>query len=785
MTDRPSGRGRRGRRRRRFVVGLKTWGRGLFRDLSPLAMVLGVAMTLAISALLVGYEFQSIPDYRIGDIADRIIEAPHDFTVRDEDATLQKKQELVRSVAAVFDFDLRVNHRKESQLRGAFARARNILQEEQESLAEARARRQSAEAREKLLTRLSEALPEFNDPGVLKVLLSKSFSAELEEQLVKILLESMKYPGVIWSRDVLLRYRERGIRLRESITGRGKSLGDWMGLRDLGQARDVLRQNEFELTAVGGEEKRKLIRFLEGWIVANVSFNEDQTLALERAAMSQIDPVLIQVKKGRRIVRAGDEIKAKDLMLLTALKQMKQPRRLVGRFAGIFLITGFFLFALWQYFCVSQTVRRRPGNHFLLLGVVLLFSLVVTKLLFNLADLVSESLVIDSLRNPLHLYLVAPLAFGAILIILLVDAQVSIVYSLIFSVFAALLTGEISLFIYILTGSLAAIYVLEQYRERFAIIRAGLVLGIINVVTALALQGYVSSAGSAWSVAAVRSLGGFTSGLFAAMLASLLLPVLEALFEITTDIKLLELSNLNSPILRRLAVEAPGTYHHSIIVGTLAESAAEAIGANPLLVRVGAYYHDIGKLKKPDYYIENQIYASNKHESLSPSMSSLILASHVKDGLSLADEINLVREVRDLIPEHHGTKLMTYFYQKAKDAGDEKRGKVDENDYRYPGPKPQSKEAAILMLADQVEAAARTLQDPSPGQTRGLIRRLVQSTIQDGQFDECDITISELDKIARSFERVIASMHHHRIQYPGFDFSKQIDEKSPANQRIQ
>ncbi len=785
MTDRPSAKSRRGRRRRSFVVGLKEWGRGLFLDLSPLAILTGVAMTLVISALLVGYEFQSIPDFQIGDIADRIIEARHDFTVRDEEATLQKKQALVRSVAAVFDFDLRVNHRKESQLRGAFAKGRKILQEEQETLRKARSKRQSAQAREQLLTRLSEALPEFNDPGVLQVLLSKSFSPALEEQLAKILQESMEYPGVIWSRDVLLRYRERGIRLRDSITGQEQALNDWMALRDLGQARDVLRQNEFELTAVSGEEKRKLIRFLEGWIVANVSFNETQTLALEGAATSQIDPVFIQVKKGRRIVRAGDEIKAKDLMVLTALKQMKQPRRLVGRFAGIFLIAGFFLFALWQYFRVSQMVRRRPGNHFVLLGVLLLFSLVVTKLLFNLADLVAESLVIDSLRNPLNLYLVAPLAFGAILIILLVDAQVSIIYSLIFSIFVALLTGEISLFIYTLTGSLAAIYVLEQYRERFAIIRAGLVLGIINVVTALALQGYVISAGSAWTVAAVRSLGGFSSGLFAAMLASLLLPILEALFEITTDIKLLELSNLNSPPLRRLAVEAPGTYHHSIIVGTLAESAAEAIGANPLLVRVGAYYHDIGKLKKPEYYVENQIYSPNKHESLSPSMSSLILASHVRDGLSLADEIDLVKEVRDLIPEHHGTKLMTYFYQKAKDVGDEKHGKVDENDYRYPGPKPQSKEAAILMLADQVEAAARTLQDPTPGQARSLIRRLVQSTIQDGQFDECDITISELEKITRSFERAIASMHHHRIQYPGFDFSKQIDEKSPADQRIQ
>jgi putative nucleotidyltransferase with HDIG domain len=243
--------------------------------------------------------------------------------------------------------------------------------------------------------------------------------------------------------------------------------------------------------------------------------------------------------------------------------------------------------------------------------------------------------------------------------------------------------------------------------------------------------------------------------------------------------------------MRQLVMRAPGTYHHSIIVGTLAEAGAEAIGANSLLVRVGAYYHDIGKLKTPEYYIENQIYISNKHENLSPSMSSLILASHVKDGLALADEIKLVPEVRDLIPQHHGTRLMKYFYEKARDAADGKDRQVNENDFRYPGPRPQRKEAAILMLADQVEAAARTLQEPNPSQIRGLIRRLIQVNIQERQFDECDITMKDLDKILRAFERVITGMHHHRIEYPGFDFNKRVEEKQSfektqtESQRIQ
>jgi putative nucleotidyltransferase with HDIG domain len=302
---------------------------------------------------------------------------------------------------------------------------------------------------------------------------------------------------------------------------------------------------------------------------------------------------------------------------------------------------------------------------------------------------------------------------------------------------------------------------------------------------AFALQLYLSDGEFQWTQFLVRTMGGLVSGLSSAMLASLFLPVLESLFGLTTDIRLLELSNLNSPILRRLALEAPGSYHHSITVGTLAEAGAEEIGANGLLARVGAYYHDIGKLKHPEYYIENQVFAGNKHETLTPTMSTLILASHVKDGLAIAEEVGLGPKVRDLIPQHHGTRIMTYFYQKAKDAAEEKNAEISENDFRYPGPKPQFREAAILMLADQVEAAARTLQDPSPGQIRSLITRLTQLTIQDGQLDECNITLKELSRVGGAFERVLTGMYHHRIEYPGFEFNKRIEEERPENQRIQ
>jgi len=638
---------------------------------------------------------------------------------------------------------------------------------------------------------LQEFLPRFAQGDVLEICLRHSFSPSLENQMLVLIQEGMKPPGVVLSRDTLLRYQNRGLILRNSVTKEDEPLNDWMALRDLSQARDLLRQNQYQLTAVSGEEKKQIITFLEGWIVPNVSYDENASIELEQFVVQEVDPVLIRIKKGEILVRDGDKVEARERVLLEQLMTLQQPRRLLGEFVGVFLIVSFFLFAIWQYFLVYQSEQKKKRNRYLLVALILCGTLLVTKIFIAMGDVIVGSLRIEELQDPLNFYFLAPLALGAILTILLVGAQVAILYSLSFAVFVGLLTGETVMFVYSLTGSLAAIYLLDQYRERAAIIKGGVFVGAVNILVVLALQLYSSDTGFQSVPFAARALCGLLSGLFAAMLSSLLLPILESVFGITTDIKLLELSSLNAPILRRLAVEAPGTYHHSIIVGTLAEAGAEAIGANSLLVRVGAYYHDIGKLKTPEYYIENQIYISNKHENLSPSMSSLILASHVKDGLALADEIKLVPEVRDLIPQHHGTRLMKYFYEKARDAADGKDRKVNENDFRYPGPTPQRKEAAILMLADQVEAAARTLQDPNPSQIRGLIRRLIQVNIQERQFDECDITMKDLDKILRAFERVITGMHHHRIEYPGFDFNKRVEEKQAfektqtESQRIQ
>jgi len=260
-------------------------------------------------------------------------------------------------------------------------------------------------------------------------------------------------------------------------------------------------------------------------------------------------------------------------------------------------------------------------------------------------------------------------------------------------------------------------------------------------------------------------------GLVVAALVAFLVPLFETLFHVTTDIRLLELSNLNLPALRTLAFEAPGTYQHSLMVGHLAEAGAEAVGANPLLARVCAYYHDIGKTKMPEYFIENQPRGFNRHDRLEPSMSALIIASHVKEGVELARKSRLPEPIVTGIREHHGTKLIRYFYQKALSKMEAGSPPILESDYRYPGPKPSNRITGILMLADAVEAASRTLVEPTPAKISAMVRAIGNDCLRDGQFDSCDLTMGDLTAIQESLIRTVTTMFHHRIDYPGFDFN--------------
>ena len=327
--------------------------------------------------------------------------------------------------------------------------------------------------------------------------------------------------------------------------------------------------------------------------------------------------------------------------------------------------------------------------------------------------------------------------------------------------FAFIFQNSFEMFIYFLISGTMAAYWLRSCRERKVFIIAGTKLGLLNIVLATAIHLYMGELSTAkliwdWAFA-------FLGGVIAGIVTAGIVPLVEMAFDYTTDITLLELAHLDRPIMRRLMIEAPGTYHHSVIVGSLVEAAAAQIGANPLLAKVCGYYHDIGKIRKPLYFIENQTDGRNKHDKLAPSMSALILIAHIKDGVETARENNLGQVIIDTIRQHHGTSIIKYFYEKARQKKGEEAVNID--DFRYPGPRPQTKEAGLVMLADVVEAASRTLDNPTPSRIQGLVQKLINQIFSDGQLDACELTLKDLHNIARSFNKILYGIHHHRIEY--------------------
>jgi len=339
------------------------------------------------------------------------------------------------------------------------------------------------------------------------------------------------------------------------------------------------------------------------------------------------------------------------------------------------------------------------------------------------------------------------------------------VVSIVMSIFGGILLHDEPLFaFYTFMGSMIASFSVIRCAQRSALLKAGLFVALANVATVVCLDLYQHELFTRLGLydMAAAAAGGFLS----AMLVSGILPLLESLFKVVTDISLLEYSDLNRPLLKQLMVSAPGTYHHSVIIGTLAEAAAESVAVNPLMARVASYYHDIGKIRKPEYFIENQAKGENRHDRLTPSMSSLVIAAHVKDGMELAREYKLPPQITDIIRQHHGTALMTYFYEKAKGA-EADPALVNEEDYRYPGPRPQTKVAAIVMLADAVEAASRVLDNPTPQRIAALVDKIINRFFEDGQLTECELTLKDLTEIKKSFNMLLSGIYHHRIDYPG------------------
>ena len=486
------------------------------------------------------------------------------------------------------------------------------------------------------------------------------------------------------------------------------------------------------------------------------------TLYIEYVGQDEI-PLSYKVMKGEVIVEAGHRVTERAARILEELGRREGiGNRLYAYFGLCLLILVLF------YLSYRDIKRYRPSlitdtRKMFLLSFLLLVTVVVSLFSKYIFLLVADRIWLDTATIGFAL----PIAAGAMLTSLLLDFHLALGFSFIVSIlFGVVFRGDPFMPLYYFLGSIASALSVFHSKRRTAVLRAGALTGLVNII---AITGIDLYKGELLFRGTHDMAAGFFGAVIVSIIVSVTLPFFETLFDIATDIKLLELLDPNQPLLKELVYKSPGTYHHSIVIGNLAEAAAESIGENPLLARVGAYYHDVGKVRKPEYFIENQRIAENKHDHLMPSMSSLIIASHVKDGVEIAREYSLPSEVIDIIQQHHGKSLITYFYQKAKDL--QPYLKIAEEDYRYSGPRPRTKVAAIVMLSDSVEAASRTLEDPTPQRIQTLTNSVITRIFLDDQLSMCDLTLKDLRVIARSFNLILTGIFHHRIDYPGKEFS--------------
>ncbi|PJB80403.1 MAG: hypothetical protein CO090_04240 [Acidobacteria bacterium CG_4_9_14_3_um_filter_49_7] len=530
---------------------------------------------------------------------------------------------------------------------------------------------------------------------------------------------------------------------------------------------------------VHNEELSIIFALVNHIVIPNYIFDKKMTEASREEAANSVEPSYLRKKTGEIIVRKGERISPVAARFINEQNERLlaniSSRRIVSTLL-LLILTVFFLYRLSVVF--QKRYVRDEVPVFLLLVWCALAGIVLIKLSIFVLGAVERSVSLSVLFKGELLFYAVPYAFPASLAALLAGGIPALIVTLCVAIILLLLTaGNIPLTLFLIFSSLFSIYILRKQSGQSAVLFSGFWLGLSHFIFLIILYLHYSGNPSLewYGAALVIALAG---GFFVSAAVTISLPTFESAFRITTDIRLLELANMNNRLLVDLSMKAAGTYQHSILVANLVEAAAKAIGANSLLARVGTYYHDIGKMEKPGYFIENQRTGDeNRHNRLTPKMSSIILTNHVKDGIKLAQEAKLPEQIIRFIKEHHGTKLMAFFYNKALSLQEENGEAVEESEYQYPGPKPTMKETAILMIGDAVEAASRTLKAPiSAGKLQNLVNRIIKDLIDDNQFSDCDLTFKELDLIAASFLRSIAASFHTRIDYPGFDFNEENAE---------
>jgi hypothetical protein len=712
--------------------------------------------------------------YSLGDVVERDIKAPRDFFIEDQAATDKKRQQTVADVLTVYDFDANLANTLKRNVEQAFGELRSVIEQYQSSrLKELETRSEDdpivpRNPKPSLQELIRQKQGQFEESigirvsqGAYQALAKEGFSIKIANLINKILTNILSN-GVVTNKEILLKELDKGITLRDVATKKERIAGNLNQFYGLNQAKAIVRSvGQQDLQDLDYTLKNLVVDFVQELIQPNITLNRNETQERQNKIAAEIKPVLYKIKAGEMLLREGSRVTELDLLKLEALQsETKKEQILLSSLGAALLLISLLITTYILHLDVPGPMVSYHNKNLLLIACLSLTFFFLAEICSSFPELLSRDSAVSIPAD--SIYFGIPLASAAMIICLFLGLAVAVPMAMVLAIgFTFIFQNRFEMFLYFLISGTMAAYWLRSCRERKLFIIAGAKLGLLNIVLATAIHlytGKLSTSALIWDWAFA-----FMGGVVAGILTAGIVPLVEIAFDYTTDITLLELAHLDRPIMRRLMIEAPGTYHHSVIVGSLVEAAATQIGANPLLAKVCGYYHDIGKIRKPLYFIENQTEGRNKHDKLAPSMSALILIAHIKDGVETARENKLGRVIIDTIRQHHGTSIIKFFYEKAKQKKGEDAVNID--DFRYPGPKPQTKEAGLVMLADVVEAASRTLDNPTPSRIQGLVQKLINQIFSDGQLDSCELTLKDLHNIAKSFNKILYGIHHHRIEY--------------------
>jgi len=737
----------------------------LTKNISVQRLAILVVVALLLSVLLTPQIDFSRPAFEIGSIATKDIKADKDFLFEDRASTEQKKREISELTKSVYDYDSSLAAHLTSTIYSSFSTMMIFCQNiDDKSIKDIPALRETKA--------FNQAINEFEQniglklsEEELKILIREKCSQDLADKIVQLLTALYTNVYVVTS-TLQANDFSIGITIRDLKSQIEHDQTDFSSILSLGDSYNFISEKAESILHNTEKDTRLTVISLANRLVQpNLTFNRNATEKKKQEKLETVKPVFFLVQKNEMIVREGQKISEIDQKKLESFYGKKRQASLsnLSAISGIFLII--ILLSLVLYFWRTRNWPKKHDRNIidsLFLGTTAIFSILLVKGGIFMSEAINRAFPFLSIDACFY---AIPFAAGAMLVAVLTNRNMALLLSIFTSfVVSFLFDYDMRMSFFCFLGSVAGSYNVVRCRQRSAFLRAGLFLGFFNIAVIVCFSLIFNDILTIDLL--TKMVMGILGGLASGILVAGMTPLFETLFKYTTDIKLLELANLNQPIFQRMMMEASGTYNHSVIVASLVEAAAEAIGANPLLAKVSAYYHDIGKLKKPLYFIENQRNGDNKHDNLSPKMSGLVIISHVKDGCEIAQQAKLGTEISNIIREHHGTGLVSFFYEKAKKDKDSSISALLETDFRYPGPKPQTKEAGLVMLADVLEASSRTLSNPTPARISNLVHDRIEKIFMDGQLDDCELTMRDLTKIEEIFTRILTGIFHHRVEYP-------------------